>query len=185
MLCSKVCILSVNSAEEKEPAVGYLSMRTRQPNHAPFPELLHDEVQKSWTLIYAVQSTAGLENCCQHPGSFWAASPPGLWWPPCPCTLLCYLLCSHPWQCLTAFSKQLIRIMITLCRIMCSRSKWSLYIDGGLLMSKEQSDPYRKARVWYQLMLRGLDCMKYASVPRFPTQEVVFLACVSEFSSVT
>lgn len=75
MLCSKVCILSVNSAEEKEPAVGYLSMRTRQPNRAPFPELLHDEVQKSWTFIYAVQSTAGLENCCQHPGSFWAASP--------------------------------------------------------------------------------------------------------------
>lgn len=76
MLSSKAGIPSAKwtPAEEKETAVGYLSMRTNQPNPAPFPELLHDKVQKSCTSICEVQSTAGLEKSCQHHGSFWAAS---------------------------------------------------------------------------------------------------------------
>jgi len=76
MLCSKADIPSVNSAsaEEEEIVVGYLPMKTNQPSPAPFPELLHDEVQKSCTSIHEVQSTAGLKKSCQHAGSFWAAS---------------------------------------------------------------------------------------------------------------
>lgn len=96
MLCTKAENPSLPThwpAAEKETAVWYLCMRTHLPTAAPFPELLDNKEQKSCTLIYALQRTAGFEKSCQHLASFWAGSPRGLLWSPCPCTLLCFPLC--------------------------------------------------------------------------------------------
>lgn len=95
MLCTKAENPFANSmpAAEKVTAVGYLCMGTNLPTAAPFPELLDNKEQKSCPLICAVQSIAGLEKSCQHPGFFWAGSPQGLWWYLRPCTVPCYQLC--------------------------------------------------------------------------------------------
>lgn len=151
MLCTKAENPFANStpAEGKATAVGHLCTRKNLPTAAPLPELLNNKTQKSCTLIYAVQSTAGLEKSCQHTSSFWAGSPRGLWWSPCPCTLLCYQLwevtlgrdlehsISNITKCSCRCQGHIICIMMTTqCGAKFSGSKCSLYVGGGLLASE-------------------------------------------------
>lgn len=149
-------------AEEKETAVGYLSVRTNLPTAVLFPELLDNKEQKSCTLIYAVQGTEGLEKSCQHLGSFWAGSPRGLWWSPCPCTLLCYQLrevtlgsdLEHSISIITKCSCRcqghiICVMMTTLCGAKFSGSRCSLYMWGGLLTCEGSDEmTHAEQQVW-------------------------------------
>lgn len=177
MLCTKAENPFANStpAEGKATAVGHLCTRKNLPTAAPLPELLNNKTQKSCTLIYAVQSTAGLEKSCQHTSSFWAGSPRGLWQVISLSMHIAVLptMGSHPWQWLGALHKQHHQVFLQMPgphhlyhddNTVWGQVQWEQMLSvrwrwvAGIWRIKQNDPCGMGGRSW--LMLRGSDCMK-------------------------